>query len=799
MAETKHKQSSLIVVLTALFAVLCGLYLFIGGVWLITLGGSWYYPIAGLVMSGVAWLLWRGKQAALWLYAALLLATMLWSIWEVGFDFWALTPRCDILVFFGIWLILPFVWRKLPVISRPALPSMMVTLIITAGILGWAIFNDPQEINGTLKTDAAAATTAAPAIPDGDWPAYGRNQEGQRYSPLKQINADNVHQLKEAWSFQTGDVKMPNDPGEITNEVTPIKVGDTLYLCSAHQRLFALDAATGKEKWHFDPQLNTNPSFQHVTCRGVSYHEARAETASPDVVADCPRRIILPVNDGRLFAINADNGKLCETFANKGILNLQTNQPVTTPGMYEPTSPPIVTDKVIVIAGAVTDNYSTREPSGVIRGFDVNTGDLLWAFDPGAKDPNAIPADEHHFTLNSPNSWAPAAYDAKLDLVYLPMGVSTPDIWGGNRTPEQERYASSILALNASTGKLAWSYQTVHHDLWDMDMPSQPTLADITDKNGNVVPVIYAPAKTGNIFVLDRRDGKLVVPAPEKPVPQGPAKGDRLSPTQPFSDLSFRPTKDLSGADMWGATMFDQLVCRVMFHQMRYEGIFTPPSEQGTLVFPGNLGMFEWGGISVDQNRQVAIANPIALPFVSKLMPRGPDNPMEPSDPPHAASGQETGIQPQYGVPYGVTLNPFLSPFGLPCKQPAWGYISALDLKTNEVVWKKRIGTPRDSLPFSLPFPLPFNLGMPMLGGPISTAGNVLFIGATADNYLRAYNMTNGEKLWEGRLPAGGQATPMTYEVNGKQYVVISAGGHGSFGTKMGDYIVAFALPDDAK
>lgn len=799
MAETKHKQSSLIVVLTALFAVLCGLYLFIGGVWLITLGGSWYYPIAGLVMSGVAWLLWRGKQAALWLYAALLLATMLWSIWEVGFDFWALTPRCDILVFFGIWLILPFVWRKLPVISRPALPSMMVTLIITAGILGWAIFNDPQEINGTLKTDATAATTAAPAIPDGDWPAYGRNQEGQRYSPLKQINADNVHQLKEAWSFQTGDVKMPNDPGEITNEVTPIKVGDTLYLCSAHQRLFALDAATGKEKWHFDPQLNTNPSFQHVTCRGVSYHEARAETASPDVVADCPRRIILPVNDGRLFAINADNGKLCETFANKGILNLQTNQPVTTPGMYEPTSPPIVTDKVIVIAGAVTDNYSTREPSGVIRGFDVNTGDLLWAFDPGAKDPNAIPADQHHFTLNSPNSWAPAAYDAKLDLVYLPMGVSTPDIWGGNRTPEQERYASSILALNASTGKLAWSYQTVHHDLWDMDMPSQPTLADITDKNGNVVPVIYAPAKTGNIFVLDRRDGKLVVPAPEKPVPQGPAKGDRLSPTQPFSDLSFRPTKDLSGADMWGATMFDQLVCRVMFHQMRYEGIFTPPSEQGTLVFPGNLGMFEWGGISVDQNRQVAIANPIALPFVSKLMPRGPDNPMEPSDPPHAASGQETGIQPQYGVPYGVTLNPFLSPFGLPCKQPAWGYISALDLKTNEVVWKKRIGTPRDSLPFSLPFPLPFNLGMPMLGGPISTAGNVLFIGATADNYLRAYNMTNGEKLWEGRLPAGGQATPMTYEVNGKQYVVISAGGHGSFGTKMGDYIVAFALPDDAK
>ncbi|HKM95510.1 MAG TPA: glucose/quinate/shikimate family membrane-bound PQQ-dependent dehydrogenase [Buttiauxella sp.] len=789
MVETNNSGSRVIATLTTLFAVLTGLYLLIGGIWLVAIGGSWYYPIAGVVMLVTAWLLWQRKALALWLYAALLLCTMAWSVWEVGFDFWALTPRLDVLFFFGVWLLLPFVYRHLILPATGAAPALGAVLAITVVALAWAVFNDPQEINGTLKSDEVT-TSASSTIPDADWPAYGRNQEGQRYSPLKQINDKNVAQLKEAWTFQTGDVKRPTDPGEITNEVTPIKIRDTLYLCTAHQQLFALDAATGKQKWKFDPRLDTNPSFQHVTCRGVSYHEATADNANPDVVSDCPRRIILPVNDGRLFAINADNGQLCESFANKGILNLQTNMPVTTPGMYEPTSPPIITDKVIVIAGAVTDNFSTREPSGVIRGFDVNSGKLLWAFDPAAKDPNIIPGDEHHFTLNSPNSWAPAAYDAKLDLVYLPMGVTTPDIWGGNRTPEQERFASSIVALNATTGKLAWSYQTVHHDLWDMDMPSQPTLADIT-VNGQTVPVVYAPAKTGNIFVLDRRDGKLVVPAPEKPVPQGAAKGDYVTPTQPFSDLSFRPKKDLSGADMWGATLYDQMVCRIIFHNLRYEGIFTPPSEQGTLVFPGNLGMFEWGGISVDPNRQVAIANPMALPFVSKLMPRGPGNPMEP--PKEAkGSGSESGIQPQYGVPYGVTLNPFLSPFGLPCKQPAWGYISAVDLKTNEVVWKKRIGTVRDSSPL----PLPFKMGMPMLGGPISTAGNVLFIGATADNYLRAYNMSNGEKLWEARLPAGGQATPMTYEVNGKQYVVISAGGHGSFGTTMGDYIVAYALPD---
>ncbi|WP_271125081.1 glucose/quinate/shikimate family membrane-bound PQQ-dependent dehydrogenase [Dryocola boscaweniae] len=794
IVKINNSGSRVLAILSALFAVLTGLYLLIGGIWLAAIGGSWYYPIAGVVMLVTAWLLWQRKALALWIYAALLLCTLAWSVWEVGFDFWALTPRLDILFFFGVWLLLPFVYRQFILPAAGAAPALGAVLAVTVVALIWAVFNDPQEINGTLSADATASAAPASTIPDADWPAYGRNQEGQRYSPLKQINDKNVGQLKEAWSFQTGDVKRPTDPGEVTNEVTPIKIRDTLYLCTAHQQLFALDAATGKQKWKFDPRLDTNPSFQHVTCRGVSYHEATADNASPDVVSDCPRRIILPVNDGRLFAVNADNGQLCESFANKGILNLQTNMPVTTPGMYEPTSPPVITDKVIVIAGAVTDNYSTREPSGVIRGFDVNSGKLLWAFDPGAKDPNAIPGDEHHFTINSPNSWAPAAYDAKLDLVYLPMGVTTPDIWGGNRTPEQERYASSILALNATTGKLAWSYQTVHHDLWDMDMPSQPTLADITDKNGNTVPVIYAPAKTGNIFVLDRRDGKLVVPAPEKPVPQGAAKGDYVTPTQPFSDLSFRPKKDLSGADMWGATIYDQMVCRIIFHKLRYEGIFTPPSEQGTLVFPGNLGMFEWGGISVDPNRQVAIANPMALPFVSKLMPRGPGNPMEPPEA-GQGTGSEVGIQPQYGVPYGVTLNPFLSPFGLPCKQPAWGYISAVDLKTNEVVWKKRIGTVRDSSPL----PLPFKMGMPMLGGPISTAGNVLFIGATADNYLRAYNMSNGEKLWEARLPAGGQATPMTYEVNGKQYVVISAGGHGSFGTTMGDYIVAYALPDDAK
>jgi quinoprotein glucose dehydrogenase len=839
MSRSRESSSpGFIGVITLIFIALTSLYLLIGGAYLLSLGGSAYYVITGVLLLGVTWLLYRRRASALVLYALVLVGTAIWALWESGPDFWALAPRSGVLVVFGVWLLLLVSWR-LEAPRKLGVQTLVGSLVIWAGVLVYACFNDPQTVNGTLNASTGTPAAHVDGIAPSDWPAYGRDQQGTRYSPLQTITPDNVKNLQVAWTFRTGDLKGPNDPVEITNEVTPIKIGNLLYLCSPHQILFALDAQSGQLKWKFDPKLQPDPSFQHVTCRGVSYVDLSASAQSDDAAAPaqaaasdaaassataaasgasataaaaqaaapasdapatlaaapaanaaCTRRIYLPVNDGHLYALDAETGAPCSEFGDNGKLDLQHAMPVTTPGMYEPTSPPIITSKVIVVAGAVEDNFSNREPSGVIRGFDVRTGKLLWAFDPGAADPNKIPGPGEHYTWNSPNSWAPAAYDAKLDIVYLPMGVRTPDIWGGDRTPEMERYASGLLALHASTGKLAWFYQTAHHDLWDMDMPSQPTLANITDKDGKTVPVVYAPAKTGNLFVLDRRTGETVVPAPELPVPQGAAPGDHTSPTQPFSELTFRPKNLLTDKDMWGATMYDQLVCRVMFHKLRYEGTFTPPSLQGTLVFPGNLGMFEWGGIALDTDRQIAIANPIALPFVSRLIPRGPGNPQEPQ-PGAKGSGTESGIQPQYGIPFGVTLNPFLSPFGLPCKQPAWGYISAVDLKTNEIVWKKRIGTVRDSSPI----PLPFKMGMPMLGGPMVTAGGVAFIGATADNYLRAFDVNNGKQLWEARLPAGGQATPMTYSVNGRQFVVIAAGGHGSFGTKLGDYVIAYALP----
>jgi len=769
---------------TVIIAMVFGLVLLAGGLWLTFLGGSFYYVVIGLLFIVFAILLGKRSVSAIWLYAALMLGTTIWAIWEVGTDFWALAPRLDILGLFGLWLLIPAITRGMVNVA-PSKIVLSSTLVIAIAVMVYSIFNDPQEINGVIQNQQPTTAQKVDGVAEQDWPAYGRTQAGVRYSPLNQINEQNVKDLKVAWTFRTGDLKSGNDSGETTNQVTPIKIGNDMYMCTTHQWLIALDPATGKEKWRFDPKLKADKTYQHLTCRGVSYFDAantdgfatslQNKTSSS---TECPRKIILPVNDGRLVAVNADTGKACSDFGTNGQVDLQKDMPYAYPGGYNPTSPPVVTGTTIVIAGSVTDNYSSKEPSGVIRGYDVNTGKLLWVFDTGAEDPNAIPAPGQTFVHNSPNAWAPLAYDAKADVVFVPTGVGTPDIWGGDRTALKERYANSVLAINASTGKLIWHFQTTHHDLWDMDVPSQPTLADVKDKSGQMVPAVYVTTKTGNVFVLDRRDGKAIVPITERPVPQtvkrGPqTKGEHYSATQPFSDLDLAPQNKLTDKDMWGGTMFDQLVCRIQFKRLNYDGIYTPPSENGTLVFPGNLGVFEWGGISVNPDRQVAVMNPIGLPFVSRLIPEDPSRAETAK-----GAGTEQGVQPMYGVPYGVEISAFLSPIGLPCKQPAWGYVAGVDLNTHQVVWKKRIGTIRDSLPnlFQLPA---VKIGVPGLGGSISTAGNVMFVGATQDNYLRAFNVSNGKKLWEARLPAGGQATPMTYEINGKQYVVIMAGGPG--------------------
>ena len=784
---------------TGIVFSLIGLALAGGGAWLAYLRGSLFYVALGAAIFATGVLLKRRRRIALHLFGVILLGTASWSVYDVGFDWWPLAARIDVIFLLGLWLLTPWVTQHLVtpgerIMRAPALLWAGVAALVV--VMSAGLGSEYHDIAGTMPmslaaTSAGAAVAEGAGQPDEDWRAYGRTQLGQRYSPLRQITPANAKNLHVAWIFRTGDVIGKNDPVESTFEVTPIKVRDTLYLCSQHQRLFAIDAKTGSLRWSYDPKVQDNPTFQHLTCRGVSYYETEAATslAGTSTAGGCRRTIFLPVNDGRMIALDADSGKPCDGFGDHGTLDLESGMGEKTPGYYEPTSPPIVSDKILVVGGAVIDNYSTHEPSGVIRGFDIHTGKLVWAWDAGAADENELPSATHTYTNNSPNSWITASYDPKLGLVYVPMGVQTPDIWGGHRSPLAERYASALVALDINTGRRVWAYQTVHHDLWDMDLPSQPTLVDLRTANG-IVPAIMQPAKTGNLFVLDRRTGVPIVPAPERAVPQGAAPGDHLSPTQPFSELTFRPETSLTGADMWGATIFDQLACRILFHRLRYEGTFTPPSLQGTLVFPGNLGIFEWGGIAVDPNRQIAIANPITIPFVSKLIPRGPDNPEAPND--AHPSGSELGVQPMYGTPYGVVLHPLLSPIGLPCLRPPWGYMAGIDLQTRKIVWMHRNGTIRDSSPV----PIPIKMGVPALGGPMTTAGGVAFLTSTLDYYIRAYDVRTGDQLWQDRLPAGGQSTPMTYAVDGKQYVVTAAGGHGSLGTKLGDYVIAYSLAE---
>jgi quinoprotein glucose dehydrogenase len=789
----------------AILMALTGLALLVGGIWLAALGGSWFYLIAGIAFLVAAALVWRRDPWALWLYALITLGTLAWALWEVGFDWWQLAPRGDVIVILGILLVLPWGARSL---DRPptnigrtqggwralaACLGLSIVVAIAAFFMPW------HEQTGALPMTAAGQTVEVAGVPDGEWHAYGRTTYGRRYSPLDQLTPENVGQLQVAWTYKTGDIRDPkNDPVETTYEVTPLMIGDTVYFCTPHDLVFALDAETGKEKWKFDPQIKEPPRIdaQHLTCRGLSYAAppaagasatpAAAEPASAPATGDCAARLFLPTVDGRLIALSAKTGKVCPGFGGpSGTVNLWANMPNVKSGSYYSTSPPVVTANLVIIGGAVNDNVSTSEPSGVIRAFDVNTGALVWNWDSRNPDATSPIAAGATYTPNSPNSWSVMSYDPKLNLVYVPMGNQPPDQWGAGRDANTEKYSAAVVALHADTGKVAWVFQGVHHDLWDMDVPAQPSLVDLT-VNGKSVPALVQPTKQGEIFVLNRETGEPILPVTEEPAPQGAAPGDTTSATQPQSALSFKPA-DLTEASMWGVTPFDQLMCRIQFKQLRYQGRFTPPSEQGSIIYPGNFGTFNWGGVAVDPKTQSVFAMPVYLAFTSKLVKRPDDTSRvvtKPDEPP---------FNENFGAPYAAKMGPFLSPLGFPCQTPPWGYVAGADLTTGKIAYQHVNGTVQDLSPV----PLPIKLGVPGIGGPILTGGGLAFLSGTLDYYVRAYDEKTGAKLWQARLPAGGQATPMTYRSpeSGRQFLLVVAGGHGSTGTKAGDSIIAYALP----
>lgn len=780
--------------LTALGAmiVLSGLFLLAGGIYLATLGGSWFFAPAGLglVVSGA--LIARRRLAGAALYLAVFVAAVAWSLLDAGMAFWPLFSRLLFLAIVG-WLLL----LLLPAFGdrRGARwPGYAAAALLTVGLL--ATLYAALQPRAFVTADGNLAPVPGRAVGDvatANWPYFGRTPSGTRYAHLDQITPANVDKLQVAWTYRTGEIPT----GTQGHVVTPLHIDGMLYGCTQSSRLFALNADTGIAVWTFDPKSKENKV--RPRCRGVGYHDASLSVASASgaslayagtaSVPACVRRIIASTVDARLVAVDSATGRPCEDFGDHGIVNLQAGMDNPNSEYYFPTAAPTVVRDLVIVGGMVWDNRKVGEPSGVVRAFDVRTGALVWAWDLGNPAITKLPPPGSTYTPGTPNVWSIPSFDEALGLVYLPTGNATPDMYGAGRTAADDTYSSSIVALDIATGRERWRFQTVHHDLWDYDVPSQPALYDVPDGHGGLIPALIETTKRGQIFMLDRRNGKPIAQVQERTVPQGSLPGERLSPTQPYSvGMPALGTEPLSERRMWGLSLLDQMVCRIEFRQARYDGEFTPPGERKTIEYPSWLGGVNWGSVSIAENLGYMIVNDTRLAGIVQMVPRAQYD-MRPTP------KKGDGGQAMAGTPWGVELTQFLSPLGVPCQEPPYGTLSAIDLATRKVVWQVPLGTTRDSGPLGVATHLPVPIGMPTRGGPLTTSSGLVFIGASQDLNMRAFDVRTGKQRWTARLPVGAEATPMTYVSprTGRQFVVISAGGN-SATTQKGDFVIAYAL-----
>jgi quinoprotein glucose dehydrogenase len=590
-----------------------------------------------------------------------------------------------------------------------------------------------------------------------DWPVYGHDAGGTRFSPLRQINKANVASLKPAWTFRTGSLE-PASPmnRKAAFEATPILVGGTLYVSTPYSQVFALDPVTGEKRWVYDPEIDRRAERSEVTSRGVTHSQGR---------------IFLATIDARLIALDALTSALITDFGNKGVVDLTQGIEVKDRGDYQVTSPPVAVSGLIIVGSSIGDNGRCDRESGVVRAFDARSGVQRWAWDPLPKD----------LRSGAANAWAPMSADPDRDLVFVPTSSPSPDFYGGLRLGDNA-HANSVVVLKGSTGKLVWSFQVVHHDLWDYDVASQPLLFD-TRLNGRNVPAVAVNTKMGHLFVLDRVTGKPLWPVEERAVPKSDVPGEEAAKTQPFPRDSALVSDRF---EVWGATEEDRHYCAELVRNARSEGIFTPPSVRGSVLFPGNVGGVNWGGAAYDPRLGLLFTATNHVATIMRLIPRDRFAAERKSA---ADNRMEGEFAPMTGTPYGMVRRLFLSPNRLPCNAPPWGTLVAVNMTTGKKRWDVPLGV----------IPVPSGKGIDgslHLGGPLATGGGLVFIAATLfDNKLRAFDSENGRVLWETELPAGGQSHPMTYQVKGKQYIVIAAGGHGKAGNKQGDYVVAFALP----
>lgn len=778
-------------------AIVIGIFaaaLFWQGATLLGMGGTPYYVVAGLAMLVAAWDLFCGRPRGFVIFSGVLLLTLAWAVYESGSGFWTVGSRIWIIGLFAVWLCLPMIRRGLwpqPIPKLFSLRSVQLSAVASALVLGAMCVNQFSGTNVDFEPKQYG-----PAQNASDWNAYGGNKAGTRYAPFETINANNVNQLQRAWEVRTGVA------GRFSG--TPLQIGDGIYLCTAQNVMISLDPDSGEERWRFDPKNETPPYSLFGNCRGVTYYKLE------DVAdgAQCKERIFTATTDARLIAVDKDTGLPCEDFGNDGQISLLAGMGEVKPYYYFVTSPATVASGVLVVGGWVMDNQEVEEPSGVVRAYDPKTGKLAWAWDIGREGNTQMPPDGESYTRGTPNVWSLTSADDELGLVYLPTGNATPDYFGAHRTDAMEKYASSIVAVDATTGLTRWHFQTTHHDIWDYDVPSQPTLVDLT-LDGERRKAVIVPTKRGELFMLDRETGELLTEVTERPVPQTDLENEWSAPTQPFS--TGMPTFAyplITESKMMGITPFDQIACRKALLDLRYEGPLTPPSERGTLLYPGPGGGMNWGSVAVDERRQLMVVNNMHLPFTVHMIPREQDPATNGEGP---SRGYGIGGQ-QRGTPFSARVDMFSSPLGIPCIQPPFGEMAVVDLTTQEIVWRRPVGTAAISLPGGR-VGVPLEMGTPFSAGSIVTAGGLIFNGGVMDGYFRALDLFSGEELFADPLHAASGATPMSYvsPKTGKQYVLLTLPGEAAIGVGAdhsgntdgttavnagGGHVVAYTLPD---
>jgi quinoprotein glucose dehydrogenase len=777
----------------AFVMALIGIVLTVGGVWLVGLGGSPYYFIAGVLMLLSAWLLFRGRLLGAWVYIGLFVLSAIWGFAEGHGNAWAMVP----------WLIAPLVLLIAVLLVIPALTAAPNRWRLAGGgiALGIAFVVASFAVLGTSGGTAVAALPAqqAPGMADpsglatgSDWPAYAGTGAAWRYSPLTEITPENAGKLRKVWEVHTGGMPASADYQKLYGtENTPLKVGNLLYTCTAKNVIVALDAATGKPQWRVDPHVPDAWIPYTTACRGLAWYKV------PDAAANtpCASRIIEGTLDSRLLAVDALTGKPCTDFNGTGQQDTKIGMGWVPPGSAAINSAPTIVRGIIVVPHQILDGQCRCAPSGVIQGFDARTGKLAWAWDMNHPEWNGYPPKGQSWSRGTVNSWTSSTGDEKLGLVYLPMGNAADDYISSGRSPQDNIYSSAVVALDVTTGKPRWVFQPVKKDVWDYDLGSQPTLIDYRG-----TPAVLVPSKQGDFFVLDRATGRPLTPIAEVPAPPGGVEPQERGPRQTVSLWQTLKKPDLTEADMWGMSPVDQMICRIQYRLADYRGEFTPPrADKFTVQYPGYNGGSDWGGVSVDPVRGIIVANYNDMPNYVRLVPRAEANKekivprfatSEPPSKPHQ-------IDPQWGVPYAVKVNagwrvPFTK---LMCKRPPYGGIRAVDVATGRTLWDRPFGTARRNGPFNLPSMLPFTIGTPNNGGAVTTASGLVFIAASTDDLIRAIDIRTGKTIWSAPLPAGGQATPIVYQEDGREYLVIFAGGHHFMETPMGDSVIAYALP----